>query len=430
MTLSQPIPLDGTTPIAETCDAFVLGGGPGGAATAAFLAEAGLKVVLVEKDRHPRFHIGESLLPHTLPLLERLGVLDRVQAIGVKKPGAEFVSECGEKNPVFPFAKALCPGPDHAYQVKRADFDKIIFDRAGELGAETLQETRAEVLSCDDAQSVIQTTGPGGAVRLFQTPFLVDASGRSTLMARALSEKSPDPRNTSAAIFGHFRNVARAEGERGGNIRIHLTTPGWMWEIPLQDGITSIGMVVPGAHMVGRKIGIEPFFRAHCAQHPDIGALIEHAEVVGELRATGNFSYRARAAIGPGHIKVGDAYGFIDPVFSTGVHLALNSASEAARVILTSRAQPHRRERVMQAYDRHIRRRLDYVSWFIYRIHDPAFREMLLHPQNILGIEQAVISLLAGDFRNDFRIRARISLFKMLRHLVEWRRRSGHSAGA
>ncbi|MEM9735845.1 MAG: tryptophan 7-halogenase, partial [Pseudomonadota bacterium] len=145
-------------------------------------------------------------------------------------------------------------------------------------------------------------------------------------------------------------------------------------------------------------------------------------EATGPLRATGNFSYRAAEAVGPGHIKVGDAYGFIDPIFSTGVHLALSSGVEAADTILVGRARPARAQALMAAYDRRIRERIGYVSWFIYRIHDPAFREMILNPRNILGIERAVISLLAGDFRRDLRIRSRIWLFKFFRHVVTWDR--------
>ncbi|MEL6476501.1 MAG: NAD(P)/FAD-dependent oxidoreductase [Pseudomonadota bacterium] len=412
---------------AEICDIFVLGGGPGGSAVATLLAEAGLTVVIAEKEQHPRFHVGESLLPHSMPILKRLGVFDRVRGIGVEKPGAEFISEDGRVNTVFKFARALTPGPETAFQVRRQDFDAILFRRAGEAGAETMEETTAKVISCNDAGAVIETEGPAGK-RLFQAGLLVDASGRSTLMAKARQEKAPDPRNTSAAIFGHFRNVPRHEGPRGGNIRIHLTDPGWMWQIPLQDGITSIGLVAPGAHMAGRKVGIEEFFRAHAARHPDIAGLLEQAEPVGQMHATGNFSYRAASAHGPGHIKVGDAYGFIDPVFSTGVHLALNSACEAAAAILETRGNIARRASRFAAYDRHIRRRIDYVSWFIYRIHDPAFREMMLHPKDIMGIERAVISLLAGDFRRDLRIQSRVWLFKALRHLVEFRQSRGMAA--
>ncbi|MEX0758690.1 MAG: FAD-dependent oxidoreductase, partial [Tistlia sp.] len=135
---------------ARTCDVLVIGGGPGGSAVATFLAQAGLEVVLVEKDTHPRFHIGESLLPHSLPILARLGVLDRVRGIGMFKPGAEFVSQDGTKNPVYLFERALDGGPDHAYQVRRAEFDQILFERARAAGALGVVGAPAAVERCDD----------------------------------------------------------------------------------------------------------------------------------------------------------------------------------------------------------------------------------------------------------------------------------------
>ncbi len=412
----QPLTLTGGK--VETCDALVLGGGPGGSAMAILLAEAGLRVMLVEKDKHPRFHIGESLLPHSLPILERLGVLEEVDRIGVFKPGAEFVSEDGTKRVVFRFERQLLDGPGHAYQVRRSEFDQLLFERARAVGVDCLEETAARVLSCEADSALVGLATPGGE-RVVRTELLVDTSGRSTVTAKMRDEKSPDPRNTSAAIFGHFRGVPRAPGPEGGNIRIHLTDPGWMWQIPLRDGVTSIGLVAPGAYIAGRNGPKEPFFHAHVARHPEIARMLAEAELVGEMRATGNFSYRSAAAHGPGHIKVGDAYGFLDPIFSTGIHLALLGARDAAAAVLEARAQPARREAIMARYDRTVRHRLSYVSWFVYKIHDPVFREMFLNPRNILGVERAVISLLAGDFRNDIRIRARIWLFKAFRRIIE-----------
>ena len=417
----RPSGAEGAAPAVRTCDVMVVGGGPGGAATAAFLAMAGVETVLVEKDRHPRFHIGESLLPHSMSILEELGVLDRVDKIGVFKGGAEFVNHDGTHDAVFKFSRALLPGPSHAYQVRRSEFDHLLFERAGECGAVTLEETEAKILSFEEDAAVVRTVSADGEETDWQTRFLVDASGRSTLTSKMLEQKRPDPRNTSAAIFGHFRGVPRHEGERGGNIRIHLTNPGWMWQIPLRDDVTSIGFVAPGEYLKNRTGTIEQVFNQHCARHSHINELVSSAERDGPLRATGNFSYRATDATGPRHIKVGDAYGFIDPVFSTGVHLALNSAREAAQTIRRCLKNANRRTSLLAAYDRRIRRRLAYVSWFIYKINDPSFREMMLNPQNILGVEQAVISLLAGDFRWDPRLRTRIALFKMFRYLTELR---------
>ena len=403
---------------AETCDVLVVGGGPGGSAVATLLVEAGLKVVVVEKDRHPRFHIGESLLPHSLPILDRIGVLDQVKAIGTFKPGAEFISEKGLRNQVFNFDRALMGGPSHAYQVPRDLFDQLLFERAKEVGATTLEETTATIISCDANNAVVATHGPNDEQRLFHANFLVDASGRSTVTANRNAEKKPDPRNTSAAIFGHFRNVPRLDGQRGGNIRIFLNDPGWMWQIPLPNGITSLGLVAPGDEMAVRGNTVEEFFRERTGRNPEFAKLLENAEAVGKIRATGNFSYRSEKAYGPGHIKVGDAYGFIDPVFSTGVHLALQSASEAAEVIVKSHAKPAMRDRLLRRYERRIQKKLNFVSWFIYSIRDPDFRHMLLTPKDWFGMERAIISLLAGDFRPDIRLRSRVWLFKLMRRAV------------
>ena len=417
METTNPTPAAATTE-SRSCDALVIGGGPGGAATAIFLARQDLDVVIVEKEVHPRFHIGESLLPHSLPILEELGALDQVREIGVEKAGAEFISEDGQTEALFEFHRALLDGPSHAYQVRRSEFDKILFDQAVAMGAIALDETTATILSLDEEGAVVQTRDSDGHVIEWRTRFLVDASGRSALTSRMLSQKRPDPHCTSAAIFGHFRGISRAEGERGGNIRIYLTDPGWMWQIPLRDDITSIGLVAPADYLQKRSGGIEAFFADHCRRHAHIAHMIDDAERVGRLRPTGNFSYRATKSWGTSHIKVGDAYGFIDPIFSTGVHIALLSAREAAKAVGTILAKPRTRTAQLATYHRKFERHLSYISWLIYQINDPAFRHLMVNPRNLFGIEQAIISLLAGDFRRDPRIRMRVALFKMIRYMV------------
>jgi flavin-dependent dehydrogenase len=403
----------------QKCDVLVVGGGPGGSATAVFLARQGLDTVLVERDAHPRFHIGESLLPQSLPILDELGVLERVRETGVYKPGAEFISEDGATEVIFWFRRALLKGPGHAFQVLRSQFDEILFRHATQQGVTTMENTAATVRELREDGALVRTTGHGGEVIDWETRFLVDASGRSTVTSKMLAQKRPDPRNTSAAIFEHYHGIPRLEGERAGNVRIYLTNPGWMWQIPLPDGVTSVGIVAPGEYMRAREGGIGAFFNAHVARHPHIAAMLAQATPAGLLQATGNFSYRATEAAGPSHIKVGDAYGFLDPVFSTGVHLALTSAREAAAAVRDCLVRPSRRAARLAAYDRAIRNRITFVSWFVYMIHDPAFRHMMLHPQNVLGMEMAVISMLAGNFEPNLRLRSRIALFKLLRYSIE-----------
>lgn len=405
--------------MSERCDVIVIGGGPGGSATAKFLADANLDVVLMERERHPRFHVGESLLPHSLPILEELGVLEKVQEIGLFKPGAEFISEDGKRQMVFDFGRALTPGPDHAYQVPRAKFDEILFNCARDAGVRAFEEMTATIVSCDDSGAVVTGRLSDGTERRFEADFLIDASGRSTVSAKMRGEERPDRRTSSAAIFGHFTGVARVSGPEGGNIRIHLTHPGWMWLIPLPNGITSIGLVVPGEDLAQREGSIEDFYQARMVRNPAMAQSLKNAQPVGSLSTTGNFSYRATRSYAPGLIRVGDAYGFIDPIFSSGIHLALEGSRDAVKAVLAIRKKPARRAKILASYDYGIRRRIGYISWFIYSIQNPAFREMLLNPKDIFGVERAVISLLAGDFRPDIRLRLRVLLFKILRKVVE-----------
>ncbi len=401
----------------QECDVFVVGGGPGGSATAALLARRGFKVVIAEKEHHPRFHVGESLLPFSLPLLEDLGVLERVRGIGVHKNGAEFITPCGSVEQVFDFSRALLSGPGHAYQVRRAEFDAILFDGAVEAGARPLQDTLASVVHLGEDHAIVKTSTDGEETT-WRARFLVDASGRSTLLAKHLGEKRADPRNDSAAIFGHFRNVYRPDGARAGNIRLFMTDPGWMWCIPLPNGITSMGLVAPQDYLAERQGAIEPFFRAHVARHPGVAHVLEHAVVENRMRATGNFSYRADTAWGSSHIKVGDSFGFLDPIFSSGVHLALSSAQDAADAVETTLTQPVRGPKALAAYEKRARWRMDHISWFILKIRDPAFRRMMVNPKNYFGLVPGIISILAGDMRRDPRLTARVLMFKFFHFIT------------
>jgi flavin-dependent dehydrogenase len=236
---------DTTASVQElSTDVLVVGGGPSGSTIAALLAERGEQVVLVEKDRHPRFHIGESLLPFNLPLFEKLGVQQEIARIGMPKYGAEFVSMFHNMASGFEFANAWDKGYPYAYQVRRSEFDHILLKNAAAKGATVIEECRiTEVEFPPEGGAVASGRDADGATRRWRAKFLVDASGRDTLLANRFEIKHRNPRHASAAIFGHFTGARRASGRAEGNIVLFWFDHGWYWFIPLADGATSVGAV-------------------------------------------------------------------------------------------------------------------------------------------------------------------------------------------
>ena len=243
MQSSLPTDQAGDSPV--ECDVLVIGGGPAGSTVAALLAQKGRHVVLLDKDRHPRFHIGESLLPANLPLFERLGVADEMRAIGIKKRAAEFMSPWHEHKQQFLFADAWDKTMPHAYQVRRSEFDQVLLRRATQLGAHVREgcKVTAVDLEATPERARAQARCDDGRTLAYAPRFVVDASGRDTFLASRFQIKHKNPQHNSVAVYGHFENVRRNEGEDEGNIIIFWFEHGWFWFIPLQDGVTSIGMV-------------------------------------------------------------------------------------------------------------------------------------------------------------------------------------------
>ncbi len=218
------------------CSVLVVGGGPAGSTVSALLAARGIDVLLVEKDRHPRFHIGESLLPRNIPILRRLGLEDRLRSIGVLKRGADFSVPDGSRHIVFNFRDAMQPDEPTAFQVRRSEFDHMLIDNAEKAGVRVYQETRLDDLDIREDGVTAQVTGPDGTASVVEADWVVDATGRDSFLSRKLALKRRDPRHASAAVFGHFDGVERRPGDEAGNISIYWFDQGWFWVIPLRDG--------------------------------------------------------------------------------------------------------------------------------------------------------------------------------------------------
>jgi flavin-dependent dehydrogenase len=383
----------------RACDVLVIGGGPAGSTAAILLAERGYQVVLAEKARHPRFHIGESLLPANLPLFERLGVGERIRAIGMEKWGAEFTSPWDGRHQEFRFAQAWDKSLKLAYQVRRSEFDEILIRRAAEAGARVLEGCRVRDAAFLDGgrRARVEVAHEDGRAETFEARHLIDATGRDTFLGNRLNAKRRNKKHNSAAMYAHFTGARRESGRRAGNIGIFWFDHGWFWFIPLADGNTSIGAVVWPSYMRTRKVALREFFLATIELCAPLAERLREARLSTDVEATGNYSYSCDHSHGANYFLVGDAYAFIDPVFSSGVMLAMTTAAAAADAIDECRTHPGREARALKRYERIARQGPRQFCWFIYRVTNPTMRELFLGPRNVWRMREALLSVLAGD---------------------------------
>jgi flavin-dependent dehydrogenase len=413
-------------------DVLVIGGGPAGTTCATLLKQKGYKVTLLEKDHHPRFHIGESLLPMNLPILERLGVLDAVKSIGVDKLGADFSvgnRQIGEQT--FYFKEALGDSPPQAYEVRRADFDQLLFENCKKNGVQALEGMKVrQVEAIKDGCHRVTAIDEVGNEQTWETRFLIDASGRDTFMSSKNGWKKPNPKHASAAIYSHFTGVSRRPGKDQGNISIYWFDSGWIWMIPLQNDIMSIGMVCYPDHLKTRKNSRDEFLMDTLNSLVETKQRMQGAHSVMPAVATGNYSYISEKMHGPGYLMVGDAFTFIDPVFSSGVYLAMHSAQISAPLAEAWLGPGHRGyKRACQRYEKEIRKGVANFSWFIYRFNNPVMQRLMGNPKNDMQIAQAVISMLAGDVFNNPMVGRRLRLFRAIyaiTWLFNWREASAY----
>jgi flavin-dependent dehydrogenase len=411
----------------QQCDVVVIGGGPAGSTAAALLARRGYQVIALEKAHHPRFHIGESLLPMNLPIFERLGVLEKVRALGVFKPGADFEADNDRGYNTYAFARAIGASPPYAYQVWRQDFDKMLFDHARGCGADAREGH--EVLQWEQfgpRETRLDVNSDDGRRYQIQARYVVDASGRDALLSTKKKLRRKNAEHQSAAIFAHFRGAERRAGEDAGNISIYRFDYGWMWMIPLPDGVMSVGAVCRPDYLKRRKGRTLEFLLETLKFNQRLWHRMRNAEMIGsDVRVTGNYSYDSSRMGGPGWVLVGDAFAFLDPVFSSGVYLAMSGAEQAVNVVDTALREPAAERALLRKLEKRQRAGMARFSFFIYRFNGPVMQQMFRQPRNTWQLEQGVISMLAGDLFDNAKVLSRLKLFKLVYAICglrEWRR--------
>jgi flavin-dependent dehydrogenase len=395
----------------SSVDVLVAGGGPAGSSVATMLVKRGYRVVVLEKEPHPRFHIGESLLPQTMELLETLGVYDRIERAGfVPKWGASFVLADGEKANTFYFEDGLVPGRPSAFQVLRSRFDHMLLDHSRRQGADLREghTLRELVIRDDGVQAAVRD--PAGTIYPLRARFFADATGRDAFLASRSKTREHDPRLKKVALFAHFEGVRRDEGRDAGNTISVVIRGGWIWFIPLADDMTSIGVVIEKEMFKQSGLSPEQYFERVLSQVPVISHRMGRARRQSIVRSTTDFSYKTGDLYSERSIVLGDAGFFLDPIFSSGVHLAISSGVYGAEAIDAVLRRPGSR-RALRRYQRLMRRNQDLYFKFIHGWYTPGFMELLLSPTRRFQMVQAIVSVLAGSATLSWGVWVRLQVF-------------------
>lgn len=390
------------------CDVLIVGGGPAGATCATILAGQGHDVTVLERHEFPRHHIGESLMPATYDTFERLGILDYLKESDfIRKESVQFVNSDGKDSRPYFFTDRDPHERSQTWQVKRDEFDRMMLENAQSRGAKVVMKAQARrvIFENDDPQrkAVGVVAKVDGKEQEFRARVVVDATGMNALLSRQLDIRYPDQRLRNAAMYAYFKGAYRDEGRNAGATLVVSTKnrEGWFWVIPLADDITSIGVVAPPSYLTtGRGDDPEATFLEEIENCPGVAKRIEDAERVSKVYVCSDFSYRSEKVAGDGWVLIGDAFGFLDPVYSSGLLLAFKSGEWAADAIHEALQADDTSAAKLGAWGPRFAHGMQLLRQLVYAFYDENFsfgQFMKQHPEH----QDHLVRMLIGDVFND-----------------------------
>ncbi len=401
--------------IPKSHDVVIIGCGPGGSSAATYLARAGKRVLALEKEVFPRFHIGESLLPYNVKIFRELGVLDEIIAAGFpRKLAARFGLGNGSISSRYVFADGKFNKEPWAFSVERSRFDHILLKNARTSGADVREGWTVAKTTSEEAGVTVEARDPSGKVHHFNAPFVIDASGRGNLTGNQEGLRVIHPKLKKLAVFGHFTGVNLDPGDARGDTVIVRLENKWFWIIPISQEKTSVGLVIDREEFVASGGSPSEIFKSWIDSSPVMQGRMANARLVGEMQTLTDFSYQNRRLVGGRVLRVGDAAGFMDPIFSAGVYLAMWSGKLAAENVIQSLERGDDGSRRFLKYEKRVRAGMQFYWQMVHHYYTQPFIELFLQPRNHASLPDAVNAVLAGELEGGWNLRWRLKYFFFL----------------